>query len=62
MPIERKPIGVSQLCELLGVDVGRFISIVPDPCARNTGQRDSSRWWILMEPDAKAEDSNAGKV
>jgi hypothetical protein len=51
MPVERRPISVNQLCELLGLDQARFIGIEPDPCSRNGGQRDSTKWWIVLEPE-----------
>ena len=51
MPVERRPIGVSQLCELLGVDPTRFVGIEPDRGVRGAEKRDSTKWWIVLEPE-----------
>lgn len=51
MPVVRVPISVSQLCELIGVDPARFRGVEPDQCKREGEPRDSSRLWIVLEPE-----------
>ena len=40
MPVDRTPISVSQLAELLGVDPARFLAV----------ERILSQWYIVTEP------------
>ena len=50
MPLERVPISVSQLCELIEVDPSRFLAVEHDQCKREGEPRNSSRLWIVLEP------------
>ena len=52
MPVERVPISVSQLCELIGVDPKRFRGVESEPCKREGEPRNSSRLWIVVEVNA----------
>ena len=51
MPVERREISVSQLAELLGIDPSRFLGLESDPCFKDAERRQSSRWWIVLEPE-----------
>lgn len=54
MPVERRPISHSQLCELLGVEPARFIDLEHAPCLREgerKGQPNSSGWVMVLEPE-----------
>ena len=55
MPVERVPISVSQLCELIEVDPARFRGVEPDQATREGEPRDSSRLWIVLEATDGAE-------
>ena len=55
MPVERVPISVSQLCELIEVDPARFRGVEPDQATREGEPRDSSRLWIVLEANDGAE-------
>lgn len=41
LPVERHPISVSQLSELLGVDPARFVAV----------QRRAHQWYVVIEPE-----------
>lgn len=41
MPVERHPISVSQLSELLGVDPARFVAV----------ERRLQQWYVVTEPE-----------
>lgn len=55
VPVERVPISVSQLCELIEVDPSRFRGVEPDQAKREGEPRDSSRLWIVLEAQDGAE-------
>lgn len=56
MPVERREISVSQLAELLGIEPTRFLGLESDPCFKDAARRDSSRWWIVLEPEAEPKE------
>lgn len=41
MPVERHPISVSQLSELLGIDPARFLAV----------ERRLHQWYVVTEPE-----------
>jgi hypothetical protein len=45
MPVERRPISVSQLSELLGVDPARFVAI----------ERTSTGWCVVTDEGAEMQ-------
>jgi len=56
MPVERLPISVSQLSELLGVEPERFIGVEQEPVRHVEGPRSSTRLWIVLEKEEPRAD------
>lgn len=53
MPVERRPISVSQFCELLGVEPHRLIAVT-----REGGSKGSTMVLILEPEETNANDRN----
>jgi hypothetical protein len=57
LPVERRPISRSQLCELLGVDPALFLDVVREP-AKREDQRTGKQvlgWVIVLEGESMAQ-------